>query len=115
MTSASVLLLLPSLLLAGGSLLRSVPGEWSRSALLAWSAVLLAHLAAQIAAPDLAWLRPLFLVPAFAALVLGATPGLVVAALALAALALSPSLPAPGWVPALAALAAALGAARAFW
>lgn len=110
-SAKAALLLTPALLLAGGAWLRSVPGEWSRSALLAWVAVALAHLAGTGAAgPAAAWLvLPL----AFLALALGGTAGLGLASAMLgviALLAVSGFVPGPWWGPALLAVCALIGA-----
>jgi len=103
----------PALALAAASLLRSVPGEWSQSALLAWAAVSLAYLGGQAAVPLGVAVAALAL--AFAALALGGATGLLVlvaTGLTLAAAALAGVVTAPWPAAALLAPACAIGAAR---
>jgi len=108
-----VILVAPALLLALASLLRSVPGEWSQSALLAWTAVAAAYLAGAVGAPVAATAAGLVL--AFAALALGGAWGLLLLAamgLAATAAALAGGLALAWPATALLAAACALGAAR---
>jgi hypothetical protein len=111
-------LALPSVLLGAGAFLRHVPGEWSRSTLLAWAAVLLAYLSGMTTPASVgAWGAIAGLAIAFAALALGGTIGLgllTAAFAALAAGALAGVLVAPpvlGLVTAVAAAAAAFRSA----
>ena len=111
--ATSLLLVIPAAVLAFGALLRSVPGEWSQSALLAWAAVGLGFLSGQSGStPALAGLG---LTLGFAVLALGGQPGLVALAAVYAALAIAAMLGVvvvPWPVAALLAGACALGAAR---
>lgn len=83
----SAALAAPTLLLAAGVFLRHVPGEWSRAALLAWAAVLLAYLAGQMPPGAASWSGVVGLAIAFAALAVGGSAGLGLLALAFALLA----------------------------
>ena len=113
---ATVLLLaIPALVLAGGALLRSVPGEWSQSALLAWAAVGLGFLSGQ-ASGSAPMLGAAGLLLGFLALALGGAVGLGVLAalyLALTAASLIGLVASPWFVAALLAAACAAGAIRA--
>lgn len=97
---AAAVLLAPSLCLAIVGFLGDAPGEWGRAALIAWTslvAALLAGAALQSGAGALAWLA---LALGLAAIMIGGPPGLVVAAVAVAALgALATGLPTPRWLP----------------
>jgi hypothetical protein len=104
----------PSLLLGVGAFLRHVPGEWSRAALLAWAAVLLARLMGSAPPAAASWSGVLGLAIAFAALVLGGAAGLGLLALAFALLAAAglAGIPAPPWGL---CLATAVATAAATW
>jgi hypothetical protein len=111
-----VIVVAPALLLALASLLRSVPGEWSQSALLAWAAVAAAYLAggAGGAGAPLAQ-TAVGLGLAFAALATGGAWGLLLLtamSLAATAAALAGGLAVAWPATALLAAACALGAAR---
>lgn len=104
-------LLIPSFGLALLGLMGDAPGEWGRGALIAWTALtaaLLAGAALQAGAGALAW-APLLL--GLVAVMTGGPPGLILAALAAAALvAAGPAAPSPRWLAlALAAAPFALG------
>jgi hypothetical protein len=108
-----VIVVAPALLLALASLLRSVPGEWSQSALLAWAAVAAAYLAGGAGAPLAQTAVGLGL--AFAALATGGAWGLLLLtamSLAATAAALAGGLAVAWPATALLAAACALGAAR---
>lgn len=76
MTDRTTLLILaiPAVALAVGALLRSVPGEWSQSALLAWTAVSLGFLLGQ--AGETTLLAAAGLASGFLVLAVGGTAGL---------------------------------------
>lgn len=69
----TVLTVTPALMLAAGSFLRSVPGEWSQGALLAWAAVSLSFLAGQTTTVP----ASIGLTLAFVAIAVGGLPALV--------------------------------------
>jgi len=69
----TVLTVAPALVLAAGSFLRSVPGEWSQGALLAWAAVSLSYLAGQTTTVP----ASIGLTLAFVAIAVGGVPALV--------------------------------------
>lgn len=111
--TTTLLLGIPALILAGGALLRSVPGEWSQSALLAFAAVALGFVTGQLvgATP----LAALGLALGFVALAVGGATGLTGLAVVygvLAAAAFAGTITAP-WPAALVlAAACAVGAGR---
>jgi hypothetical protein len=108
-------LALPSVLLGAGAFLRHVPGEWSRGALLAWAAVLLAYLSGMTTPAGVgAWSAVAGLAIAFAALALGGTIGLGLLAAAFAALAAAAFAGVFLAPPALCLVTAAAAAAAAF-
>jgi hypothetical protein len=111
--AAVLIVTIPALILAAGAFLRSVPGEWSQNALLAWGAVSLGLLAGQ--ATDTLYLAAIGLVLGFVALAVGGAVGLGVLAAVYAgaaAAALAGALAMPWPVAAVLAAACAAGAAR---
>lgn len=103
----------PALLLAAGALLRSVPGEWSQSALLAWAAVSLGFLAGRTA--DTLGVAVMAPILGFFALALGGAVGLIALSAVYAGVAVATVagvLAVPWPVAALLASACAAGAAR---
>ena len=107
----TVLTVAPALVLAAGSFLRSVPGEWSQGALLAWAAISLSFLAGQTTTLP-AWIG---LTLGFVAIAVGGVPalvGLCVVYLSAVTASLLGVLPIP-WVAAAGlALACGLGSLR---
>lgn len=96
---AATILLLPAVALAALALVGDAPGEWGRGALIAWTALaatLLAGAGLQAGAGAGFWLVPAI---AFAAVMVGGPPGLLVAAVAALVVFALPGLPAPRWLP----------------
>lgn len=115
-TLAAPLLLAPSIVFAALALLGAAPGEWGRAALIAWTAVaaaLLAGAGLQAGAGIAGWLVPAL---GLAAIMTGGPPGLVVAALAGAALAIAgDAAPFPRWIAAGLAAPPLVAAARGWF
>jgi len=108
-----LILALPALVLAAGSFLRSVPGEWCQTALLAWTAVGLGFVAGRVS--ETQPLAAVGLGLGFLALAVGGVvglTGLAVVYVAVAAAAVAGVLTWPWPIAALLGFACAAGAAR---
>lgn len=110
-------LLVPVLVLGLGAWLRHLPGEWSQAALLAWAALLLAHVSALAWPSGMGpWLPALGLVTAFLAMVAGGWVGLgllAAAHLAIAVAAMASLAGVPWWAVGVVGVATAAAALRA--